>query len=211
MCNDLLFYLSLVKFNSSMKSHLTFPSYYYFVSSTFLSTLALINYFLHCHFWFNISSEPTEEEEKEKPYIVIIGAAIGGAFFLALVIVCGKRYCQQQQHRINRLHAMDSMPCGVLFSSSERYEVTKPKSKEDIVSYEEIGISNAATTYEELGISKESAHYEKLAFSNDAAEYEEMGISDKSAGYSQEMSTFRAPVVYDEIGASKKAEQNWTD
>ena len=113
-----------------------------------------------------------------------------------------------QQHRINRLHAMDSMPCGVVFSSNERYEVTKPKSKEDIVSYEEIGISNAATTYEELGISKESAHYEKLAFSNDAAEYEQMDISNKTAGYSQEMSTFRAPVVYDEIGALKKAEQN---
>lgn len=148
-----------------------------------------------------------EEEEKEKRYIVIVGASLGGAFFLVLVIVCGKRYCQQHQ-RANRLHALNGMPSEVSFTRTERYEMANPKPKEDIICYEEIGICNAATTYEELAISKESVHYEKLASSNAAAEYEEMGILNNTTGHQQEMSTFSAPVLYDEIGASKKAEQN---
>lgn len=89
--------------------------------------------------------------------------------------------------------------------------MANPKRKEDIVCYEEIGICNAAGTYEELGVSKDSVHYEKLGSSNDAAKYEEMGISNNTTGHYQEMSTFSAPKLYDEIGASKKAEQNWTD
>lgn len=89
--------------------------------------------------------------------------------------------------------------------------MANPKPKEDIICYEEIGICNAATTYEELAITKESVHYEKLASSNAAAEYEEMGILNNTTGHQQEMSTFSAPVLYDEIGASKKAEQNWID
>ena len=142
-----------------------------------------------------------------KPFIVIIGASLGGVFILILVIVCGKRYCQQQ-HRINRLHALDAMPTEVTFSKTERYEMANPKRKEDIVSYEEIGICNAANTYEELGISKDSVHYDKSGSLNDAHEYEEMGISNDTTGHYQEMSTFSAPKLYDEIGAWKKADQN---
>lgn len=153
------------------------------------------------------TEEPTEEEEKEKPFIVIIGASLGAVFILVLAIVCGKRYCQKQ-HRINRLHALDAMPPEVTFSKTERYEMVNPKRKEDIVCYEEIGICNAASTYEEVGISNDSVHYEKLGSSNDAAEYEEMGIPNNTTGHYQEMSTFCAPKLNDEIGASKKAEQN---
>jgi len=101
------------------------------------------------------------------------------------------------------------MPSDHTYTRAERYEMTNPKQKEDIVCYEEIGICNAATTYEELNISKDSVHYEKLTSSNAAAaaaEYEEMGICNNATGHQQEMSTFSAPVLYDEIGASKKAE-----
>ena len=112
---------------------------------------------------------------------------------------------------MSRLHTLDGMPSEVAFSKAERYEMANPKPKEDIVCYEEIGICNAASTNEDLGISKDSVHYEKLGSSNDADEYDEMGISNYTTGHYQEMSTFSAPVLDDEIGASKKAEQNWTD
>lgn len=85
------------------------------------------------------------------------------------------------------------------------------KRKEDIVCYEEIGICNVASTYEEVGIPNDSVHYEKLGSSNNAAEYEEMGISNNTTGHYQEMSTFSVPKLYDEIGALKKADENWTD
>ncbi|KAJ7351103.1 hypothetical protein OS493_036559 [Desmophyllum pertusum] len=115
------------------------------------------------------SEEPTDvqEDEKKIPYTLIIGISCGGAFILALVTICGIRYCQRQ-HQINRLHASDGMPADVVFSRAETYEMEDTKSKEDIVSYEEIGISNAAAMYGELGTSKDAVRYEKLDFSNDA-------------------------------------------
>ncbi|KAJ7351107.1 hypothetical protein OS493_036564 [Desmophyllum pertusum] len=122
------------------------------------------------------SEEQTDavEDEKKIPYTLIIGVSCGGAFILAIFTICGIRYCQRK-HPINRLQTTDGMPAEVVFSRAEKYELEDIKSKEDIVRYEEIGISNAAVMCEELGRSKDSVRSEKLDFSNDAARYQVAG------------------------------------
>lgn len=116
---------------------------------------------------------------------------------------------------------MDAMPAEPAFSRAERYEMSGTKSKEDIVSYEEIGISNASVHCEGLGNTKDHARYEMLAFSTfkndaafhqnksipgDAGDYEEMATS-TDAGYYQEVGDSNEAVCYDEIAILKKAEQ----
>lgn len=94
------------------------------------------------------------------------------------------------------------MPADVVFSRAETYELEDTKSKEDIVSYEEIGISNAAAMYGELGtldFSNDATRYQVVGKPNDAGDYEEIGTSN-DAGYYQEIGSSNDAVCYENVG-----------
>lgn len=172
-----------------------------------------------CLFTYFDYSEPSEDEKERKPYALIIGVSLGGIFLFALVATCGNRYCKRDP-RINSLHSLDSKPAKDVFSNADRYDMTGPKSKEDIISYEEIGISNPTAHYDEIGntknrgyeimtlstFSKDTARYQNAGILGDAGYYEEIGTSN-DAGYYQEIGNSKNGVYDNEIEILKNAEQ----
>lgn len=85
------------------------------------------------------------------------------------------------------------MPSDVAFPKPEKYELKETQSKEDIVSFEAIGIWN------------DTFHYEKLHFSNGTTRFQEVGIPNVAAEF-QESSGLGDDVRYQAIGILKTAQ-----
>ena len=77
------------------------------------------------------------------PIPVVIGVSCGGAFVLCLVAIFLIRQYKRRGER-NPRHAMDSMPSEVAVPDAEKYELKGMKPPEDVVFFEEVGLSNKA-------------------------------------------------------------------
>ena len=150
-------------------------------------------------------SDPTEDEKEKVPYPLIIGVSCGGIFVLTLLSICLVRYCQRQK-RFNRRQGSTLMPSEVSFPKPEKYELKEAQSKEDIVSYEEIGIWKDTVHYEKLHFSNENTRHQEVGIPNDAADYQEIGFLN-DPGYYQEIGVASDAERYQEIGTFAKAGQ----
>ena len=83
------------------------------------------------------------------------------------------RFCNRAK-KVRRRYSV-VMPAEVPFPNLEKYELQETESKEDVVRYEEIGLSNDTVRCEGLEILPDAVQYEKLRFTN-ASFYQEVGI-----------------------------------
>ena len=140
--------------------------------------------------------DPTNDVKEKLPYPLIIGASCGGIFVIVLVSICLVRHCHRQGRLDNR-RISNGMPPEVPQLSPHSYELKEVRSKEDIVSYEE------------LGVWKDTGMYEKLHFSNGGTRYQELSTHDMAADY-QEIGKPNDSERYQEIGTFKIIGINWT-
>jgi len=91
----------------------------------------------------DVTQEPTKEpDDKKINYAIIIGVSFGGLFVLALVSICLIRFCKRNKLvRRNRRHS-DVMPSEEAFPDREKYELKNAKSAENIIYFEEVGVSS---------------------------------------------------------------------
>ncbi|XP_022787244.1 protein eyes shut-like [Stylophora pistillata] len=134
--------------------------------------------------------DPTNDAKEKLHYPIIIGASCGGIFVIALVSICLVRHCQRQK-RLQRRRVSSGMPSEVPFPNQEKYELKETRSKEDIVSFEELGLWKATGNNEK---SKGGARYQEVGIANMASD-----------NYDQEIGTTSDPERYQEIGIVKKA------
>lgn len=73
------------------------------------------------------------------PYPLTIGASCVVIFALVLVSICIVRHFQRQK-RLHGQHFSNGMPADVPFLNPEIYELNEAQSKENNVTYGELGI-----------------------------------------------------------------------
>ena len=145
-------------------------------------------------------SDPTTDVKEKLPYPLIIGASCGG--------ICLVRH-YHRQGRLDNRRVSNGMPPGVLQPSPHNYELKEVRSKEDIVSYEELGVWKDTGMYEKLHFSNGETRYQELGIHNTAADYQEIGKPNDSGHY-QEIGMAYEPERYQEIGTFKIIGKNWT-
>ena len=132
--------------------------------------------YIYCSFLYFFTyfhTEPTEEDKGKIPYPIIIGVSCGGIFVIIVMSVSLIRFCNRAK-KVRRRYSV-VMPAEVPFPNLEKYELQETESKEDVVRYEEIGLSNDTVRCEGLEILPDAVQYEKLRFTN-ASFYQEVGI-----------------------------------
>ncbi|PFX16669.1 Neurogenic locus notch-like protein 2 [Stylophora pistillata] len=145
-------------------------------------------------------NDPTEDAKGELPYPLIIGASCGGIFVILLISICLVRHCQREK-RLDRRRISDGMPSEVAFPNQEKYELKDARSKEDIVSFEELGLWKEAGDNEKF---HGGARYQEVGIANMATDDQDIGKSSDS-GYHLETGMARDPARYQQIGIFKKA------
>lgn len=133
--------------------------------------------------------DPTNDVKEKLPYPLIIGASCGGIFVIVLVSICLVRHCHRQGRLDNR-RISNGMPPEVPQLSPHSYELKEVRSKEDIVSYEELGVWKDTGMYEKLHFSNGETRYQELSTHDMAADYQEIGKPNDSERY-QEIGTFK--------------------
>lgn len=96
------------------------------------------------------------------------------------------------------------MPSEVSRPNPEKYELKEARSKEDIVTYEELGVWKQDGMYEKLHFSKGETRYQELGIHNMAADYQEIS-KPNNASYNREIGSEDNPERYVEIDIFKKA------
>lgn len=146
---------------------------------------------------------PTKDAEGKLPYPLIIGTSCGGIFVLALVSICLVRYCYSLK-KPDRRQVSNGMPSEVCRPNPDKYELKEARFKEDIVSYEELGVWKHDGMYEKLHFSNGETRYQEVGLHNMAADYQEIG-KPNNAGYNQEIGSEDNPERYVQIDIFKKA------
>ena len=67
------------------------------------------------------------------------------------------------------------MPSEVSFPNPEKYELKEAHCKEDIISYEELGVWKNADSNDKFHFSNGAVRYHEVGIHNMAADYQEMG------------------------------------
>ena len=76
------------------------------------------------------------------------------------------------------------MPSEVSFPNPEKYELKEAHCKEDIISYEELGVWKNADGDDKFHFSDEAVRYHEVGIHNMSADYQEMG-KPNDVGYHQ--------------------------
>ena len=100
------------------------------------------------------------------------------------------------------------MPSEIAFPNPEKYELKEAQCKEEIISYEEIGIWQDTVHYEKLHFSNGESRYQEVGIPNDAADYQNID-KPNDPGYYQELCVPSDAERYHEIGAFKKVGGKW--
>lgn len=127
--------------------------------------------------------DPTEDSKEKLPYPLIIGASCAGIAVLVFISIYLVHRHQRYKER-NRKCSSSVMPSEVSFPNPEKYELKEAHCKEDIISYEELGVWKNADGDDKFHFSDEAVRYHEVGIHNMAADYQEMG-NPNDVGYHQ--------------------------
>nr|XP_058945176.1 von Willebrand factor D and EGF domain-containing protein-like [Pocillopora verrucosa] len=118
--------------------------------------------------------DPTEDSKEKLPYPLIIGASCAGIAVLVFISIYLVHRHQRYKER-SRKWSSSVMPSDVSFPDREKYELKEVHCKEDIISYEELGVWKNADSNDKFHFSNGAVRYHEVGSHNMAADYQEMG------------------------------------
>lgn len=127
--------------------------------------------------------DPTEDSKEKLPYPLIIGASCAGIAVLVFISIYLVHRHQRYKER-NRKRSSSVMPSDVSFPDREKYELKEARCKEDIISYEELGVWKNDDSNDKFHFSNGAVRYHEVGIHNMAADYQEMG-NPNDVGYHQ--------------------------